>query len=417
MGQYIIEGKKRLNGSVTIQGAKNSALPILAATVAVGKQCLIHNCPELTDIFSTISILKSLGCEVHRKGSSVSVDSSRLDSNVISDELMRKSRSSVTFLGALISRTGEAVISSPGGCDIGVRPIDLHLRAIQKLGVQVSECGGQIICRCGKLHGNKIALSFPSVGATENIILASLRARGVTTIINAAREPEIVDLAKFLNACGAKISGAGESTIQIVGTDDFRSAQYSIIPDRIVAATYMAAAAVTGSDIIIDGIIPNHLLPIIPCFEQAKCKISISSNKLRITSPARLSGMEPIRTMPYPGFPTDCQAIIMAMASAADGTTLVSENIFENRFKHVCELNRMGAKIEICDKTAIVRGVKCLHGARVSAPDLRAGAALVVAGLCANGTTTVDDIEYIDRGYENLCLNLKNSGANIKRTD
>lgn len=417
MGQYIIEGCNRLNGKVTVQGAKNSALPILAATVAVGKPCVIHNCPELTDISSTNSILKSLGCDIRQNANTVSVDSSRLSSNVISDELMRKSRSSVIFLGALISRTGEARITAPGGCDIGVRPIDLHLRAMQKLGVKICESHGQIICRSNSLHGAKIALSFPSVGATENIILASVRARGITTIINAACEPEIVDLAMFLNSCGARISGAGESTIHIEGVEKLHSTQYAIIPDRIVAVTYMAAAAVTGSDIMLEGVSPVHLLPIIPCFEQAKCSISFSSNKLRIVSPPQLRSMEPIRTMPYPGFPTDCQALIMAMASVADGTTFINENIFENRFKHVCELNRMGAQIEVHDRVAVVNGVKCLQGTRVCAPDLRAGAALVVAGLCAQGETTVSNIEYIDRGYENFSENLSNLGAKIKRTD
>ncbi|MBP9989726.1 MAG: UDP-N-acetylglucosamine 1-carboxyvinyltransferase [Ruminococcus sp.] len=417
MGQYIIEGCNRLGGKITIQGAKNSALPILAATVAIGKPCVIHNCPDLTDISSTISILKLLGCDVRRAGNTVSVDSSSIKTNIISDELMRKSRSSVIFLGALISRTGEAKITAPGGCDIGIRPIDLHLRAIQKLGVRVCESHGQIICKCAKPVGTKIALSFPSVGATENIMLSSIRAKGITTIINAACEPEIVDLAMFLNSCGARISGAGESTIMIEGTENLRSSQYKIIPDRVVAATYMAAAAVTGSEITLEGVYPKHLLPVIPCFEQAGCKISISSNKLKISSPSRLFSMEPIRTMPYPGFPTDCQAIVTAMASVADGTTLICENIFENRFKHICELNRMGAQIEIHERTAFINGVKTLQGACVCSTDLRAGAALVVAGLCANGITTVNNIEYIDRGYENLSLNLQNAGAKIKRID
>lgn len=417
MGQYIIEGGNRLYGSVRVQGAKNSALPILAATVAVGVPCVIHNCPDLTDIDSTVKILKSLGCEVHRSVGSVSVDSSHISSNCISDTLMREMRSSIIFLGALISGTGEAVMTAPGGCDIGLRPIDLHLTAMQKLGIRVTEEHGQIRCSCQKVRGNKITLSFPSVGATENIILASVKASGVTTIINAAREPEIVDLAMFLNSCGARISGAGDSTIVIEGVERLHSVQYAIMPDRIVACTYMAAAAVTSSSIIIDEVIPSHLVPVFSCFEQTGCRIETAGNKIRITSPQRLRAPEIIRTMPYPGFPTDCQAIMMSVASVADGVTLINENIFENRFKHVAELNRMGADIRVHDKVAVVNGVSRLQGTRVHSTDLRAGAALVLAGLCADGVTTVDSICYIDRGYDSLAKNLSSMGAKIKRKD
>lgn len=355
---------------------------------------------------------------MHRSGNSVSVDSSKLSRNDIPDELMREMRSSIIFLGALIARTGEAVMTAPGGCDIGVRPVDLHLLSMEKLGVTVTEDYGKIHCSCpGRIKGGKITLSFPSVGATENVILASVKATGTTTIINAAREPEIVDLAKFLNACGARISGAGESTIVIEGVEKLYSVQYSIMPDRIVACTYMAAAAVTGSDIVIEDVMPNHLMPVLPCFEQAGCKINIMQNKLRINAPERLNRMETIRTMPYPGFPTDCQAIMMAAASVARGTTVINENIFESRFKHVGELNRMGADITAHDKIAIVNGVPSLQGVNVVAPDLRAGAALVVAGLCAEGVTTVEKICYIDRGYESLEKNLSSLGAKIKRKD
>lgn len=417
MGQYIIEGGNRLCGSVRVQGAKNSALPILAATVAVGVPCVIHNCPDLTDIDWTVKILKSLGCEVHRSVGSVSVDSSHISSNCISDTLMREMRSSIIFLGALISGTGEAVMTAPGGCDIGLRPIDLHLTAMQKLGIRVTEEHGQIRCSCKKVRGNKITLSFPSVGATENIILASVKASGVTTIINAAREPEIVDLAMFLNSCGARISGAGDSTIVIEGVERLHSVQYAIMPDRIVACTYMAAAAVTSSSIIIDEVIPSHLVPVFSCFEQTGCRIETAGNKIRITSPQRLRAPETIRTMPYPGFPTDCQAIMMSVASVADGVTLINENIFENRFKHVAELNRMGADIRVHDKVAVVNGVSHLQGTRVHSTDLRAGAALVLAGLCADGVTTVDSICYIDRGYDSLAKNLSSMGAKIKRKD
>ncbi len=417
MGRYTIEGGNTLRGSVKVQGAKNSALPILAATVAVGAPCVIHNCPDLSDIDYTVKILKALGCEVHRSVNSISADSSRITENRISDTLMQEMRSSVIFLGALISATGEAVITAPGGCDIGLRPIDLHLTAMKKLGVKITENRGHIYCSCKRVRGAKITLSFPSVGATENIILASVRCAGVTTVINAAREPEIVDLAKFLNACGARISGAGDSTVVIEGVERLHSAQYSIMPDRIVACTYMAAAAVTGSSVIVDDVIPAHLVPVFSCFEQAGCKIELAGNKVRITSPKRLCSLETIRTMPYPGFPTDCQAIMMAVASVANGVTLINENIFENRFKHVCELKKMGADIRVHDKIAVVKGVERLQGASVNSTDLRAGAALVIAGLCADSITTVDSIHYIDRGYEALGENLSALGAKIKRTD
>lgn len=416
MSQFIIEGQKRLDGSVKVQGAKNSALPILAATVAVGKPCVIHNCPKLSDIDATVDILTSLGCEVKRSANTVYVDSSKLDSDSISDALMREMRSSVIFMGALLSRTGEAELTAPGGCDIGIRPIDLHLMAMEKLGIEVIEEFGRIRCRRnGRIKGAKITLSFPSVGATENIILASVRAMGVTTIINAAREPEIADLAKFLNSCGAKISGAGESTVVIEGVDRLYSTQFYIIPDRIAACTYMAGAAVTGGTLLLEDIIPAHLTPIIPCFEQAGCKIQTGAGKLKITAPDRLKSMQTIRTMPYPGFPTDCQAIVTTMASVADGTTVIAENIFESRMRHTVELNRMGASITVHDKVAIINGVESLQGASVVSHDLRAGAALVIAGLCARGETTVDQIHYIDRGYESLEMKLNQLGAKVKR--
>lgn len=417
MGRFIIEGGRKLGGRLKVQGAKNSALPILAATVAVGRPCVIHNCPSLTDIDSTLNILKSLGCEVHRSGNSVSVDSGRMKLNCIPDELMREMRSSIVFLGALITRTGEAHICAPGGCDIGMRPIDLHLFAMEKLGVSLSEEFGHISCKCQKVKGAKIALSFPSVGATENIMLASLRCSGTTTIINAAREPEVVDLAMFLNSCGARISGAGESTVYIEGVERLHGTQFTVMPDRIAACTYMAAAAVTGSDILLDDVVPGHIVPIMQCFELSGCKITASQNRLRIISPRRLCATGTIRTMPYPGFPTDCQALIMAMAAVADGTTVICENIFENRFRHAGELNRMGADISVHDKIAVVNGVGRLQGASVCANDLRAGAALTVAGLCAEGRTTVENIHFIDRGYEALEKSLDYIGAKIKRID
>lgn len=417
MGSYIIEGRNKLGGSVRVHGAKNSALPILAACVAVGRPCVIHNCPDLSDINSTVRILRKLGCDVQCNSGTVFVDSSRLSVTHITDDLMREMRSSIIFMGALISLKGEATMSAPGGCDIGLRPIDLHLMSMKRLGVKVTESHGEIRCTAGRMKGGKVVLPFPSVGTTENIILASVRSTGVTTIVNAAREPEIVDLAMFLNSCGARITGAGESIVVIEGVERLYSSQYAIMPDRIVACTYMAAAAVTGSTVIIDEVIPSHLVPVIFVFEQMGCRIEISGNMMRISCPEKLVSPDRIQTMPYPGFPTDCQAIVMAAATVADGVTLINENIFENRFRHVNELRRMGADIYVQDKTAIVNGVGCLQGALVHATDLRAGAALVVAGLCAEGRTTVDRICYIDRGYDSLAENLSALGAYIKRMD
>ncbi len=417
MGRFSVIGGEKLGGRIRVQGSKNSALPILAASVAVGRPCVIHNCPMLSDINAALNILKALGCEVHRSGNSVSIDSGRISPVTIPDSLTREMRSSIIFLGALISRMGEAVICMPGGCDIGIRPIDLHLSSLEKLGVVFSEEYGSIRCTCNKLKGTRVTLSFPSVGATENIMLASIRCKGTTTIINAAREPEIADLANFLNSCGARISGAGESTIYIEGVETFHPTQYTVMPDRIVACTYMAAAAVTGSELILEDVRTQQLASVIQCFEQCGCKITARQNRLRIISPSRLLPMETVRTMPYPGFPTDCQALITSMASIADGTTVICENIFENRFRHTAELNRMGADISVHDKVAVINGVERLHGATVYAGDLRAGAALTVAGLCAEGTTTVENIHFIDRGYEALEKNLGYLGANIKRID
>lgn len=417
MNEYIIEGGKRLNGEIRVQGAKNSALPILAAAAAVGSRSIIHNCPDLTDIKATVRILRSLGCRTERTGDTLVVDSTAMNESVIREELMHEMRSSIIFMGALITKNNEAELTAPGGCDIGLRPCDLHLSAMRALGVDVDERFGKISCTCKKVNGTTINLSFPSVGATENIILASLRASGTTTIVNAAREPEIIDLAGFLNSCGARIFGAGESTVRIEGVEKLHGTQYTIMPDRIVACTYMSAAAVTGSEIIINDVIPEHLSPVISCFKEAGCKIRTSGRRMMFTSPERLKSMGQIITMPYPGFPTDCQALIMAAACVADGVTIINENIFENRFRHVSELAKLGADIKVQDKVAVVNGVRTLRGAHVSATDLRAGAALTVAALCAEGTTRITNINYIERGYDRFSENLSALGAVIKRKE
>lgn len=418
MARYVINGGNRLYGETKIQGSKNSVLPILAATVLIKGETVITNCPDITDVDATVKILSYLGCKVKREGHTVCVDSTDVSRYDIPDELMREMRSSVVFLGAIIGRTGKASLSTPGGCEIGLRPIDLHLDAIQRFGVNIREEFAKIEFEAVKpLEGFNITLSFPSVGATENIILTACTAKGTTVITNAAREPEISDLADFLNSCGAKISGTGEGTIIIEGVKELHPVQYRVIPDRIVATTYMAAAAMTHGKIHLSSVIPAHLAPVIPVFEEAGCDISISSGGITLTAPACLRNIKTIRTMPYPGFPTDMQAQIMAMTTVCHGTSVIIETIFESRYKHVSELLRFGAKIRVDGRMAVIEGTQNLTGASVIASDLRGGASLVLAGLAAQGTTTVDDIKYISRGYENMSGVLTALGCDIMKEE
>lgn len=416
MSKLIIEGRRRLTGRIEVQGAKNSALPILAATLLTEDSSVINNCPGLSDVEITLNILRYIGCNVQQDGNTIFVDSKCADKFDIPDELMRAMRSSIIFLGPLIARFGKAKLTFPGGCELGPRPIDLHLMALRMLGVEISEQHGVLECSAPNgIHGAKISLSFPSVGATENIMLAACTAEGTTILTNAAREPEICDLADCLNSFGAKITGAGEGTIIIDGVDSLRGAMHTIIPDRIAAASYMAATAATGGRVLIDRVIPSHLSSIIPIFEESGCTVKQRGNSILVDAPNRLKAVNFIRTMPFPGFPTDAQPPIMAMLSAAKGTAIFVENIFENRYKQVCGLERMGAKIHIEGKVAVVEGVPELYGAKVSSPDLRGGAALVVAGLCAYGKTEVNGVNYIERGYEDIELVLSGVGASIKK--
>ncbi|MGN1329212.1 MAG: UDP-N-acetylglucosamine 1-carboxyvinyltransferase [Eubacterium sp.] len=415
MNVLKINGKTKLGGSVRLHGAKNSALPILAAAILVKGECVIHNCPDLSDVRTTVKILESLGCWVKRDGDTLTVNAENIVSSDIDEQMMRTMRSSIIFLGSLVSRTGKASIFYPGGCEIGTRPVDLHLKALKSLGASFCENGSSIICSAPSINGAKIILPFPSVGATENIIIASAISKGRTTIINPAREPEICDLADFLNHCGARIYGAGETTIEIEGVEKLYPCEHRIIPDRILASTYMSAAAITGSDIIIDDIISTHLAPVFPVFMEMGCKLYLSESSLKIQSPKRLKRVRMIKTLPFPGFPTDSHSPVVAALTTAKGTSVLQENIFENRFRYVSELNRFGADIQVNDKIAVINGMKHLHGANVNATDLRGGAALVVAALGADGISTVNCIEHIDRGYEKLEENLSNLGADIKR--
>lgn len=415
MNVFKINGKAKLNGSVRLHGAKNSALPILAATILVKGECVIHNCPDLSDVRATVKILESLGCSVKRDGNTLIINAENIISSDIDEQMMRTMRSSIIFLGSIVSRTGRASIFYPGGCEIGTRPVDLHLKALKSLGASFCENGSSIVCTASSINGAKIILPFPSVGATENIIIASAISKGRTTIINPAREPEICDLADFLNKCGARIFGAGDTTIEIVGVEKLHPCEHRIIPDRILASTYMSAAAVTGSEIIIDDIRPTHLAPVFPIFTEMGCTLYLTGNSLKIHAPKRLKRVRMIKTMPFPGFPTDSHSPVTAALATARGTSLLQENIFENRFRYVSELNRFGADVQVNDKIAVINGVKHLHGANVYAADLRGGAALVVAALGAEGTSTVNYIQHIDRGYEKLEENLTNLGADIKR--
>lgn len=416
MACYIIEGGNRLNGEITVQGSKNGSLPLLSACVLVQGETVLKNCPRLTDVDAAANILTYLGCKAKRCGDSVIVNSTGASRCDIPDSLMQEMRSSVVFLGALLGSFGRAELSSPGGCEIGLRPIDLHLEAMRALGTKITEEGGRLICSCPDgLKGTRITLSFPSVGATENVLLAACTAKGETVLINAAREPEIKELADFLNACGAKIKGAGESIITVEGVKTLCGAEYTVSRDRIAACTFMAAAAVTKGDVLLCGMTQDILMPVLEPFEKTGCKLVQDTRGLRIKAPERLLSFSSVRTMPYPGFPTDSQADFGVMASVAHGTGVIIENIFENRFKYTAELTRMGADIRTEGRVAIIQGVKALHGAQVFSPDLRGGSALVVAGLCAKGVTRVNGIHYIDRGYENFDGQLAALGAKIIR--
>ena len=418
MAMLKIEGPCKLEGEVAVQGAKNSTLPLLAAAVVSKGQSVFHNCPHLSDVETSVEILRHLGCRVWWEGKSLVVDSTDVANNDIPDELMRKMRSSIVFLGAILSRTGKAELSYPGGCELGPRPIDLHLDAIRKMGVQIREKHGRIRCSVRRgLRGCAIHLSFPSVGATENILLSAVTAKGTTTIHNAAREPEIRDLANFLNECGGRVCGAGESTIVIHGVESLHGCEHTIIPDRIVAATLLSAAAATGGELLLHQVEPNHLQPVLNVFEEAGCEIKLGSDWLSLLAPPRLNAVKSVRTMPYPGFPTDAQSPVMAMTLKAAGTSMFVENIFESRYKHVDELVRLGGNIKVEGRVAVVKGVPHLYGARVVAPDLRGGAALVVAGLAAEGTTEVLGLNYLERGYENPETVLRQLGAKIEKID
>ncbi len=415
MNKLVIDGGRRLDGEIYVQGAKNAVLPILAATVLNGGINVIHNCPKLRDVEKTKAVLLGLGCGVVSNDDVIIVDSSTITDCLINENLMRQMRSSIIFLGAIIARTGKAIVGMPGGCEIGARPIDLHLKALKQLGISINESHGYIYCQAEKLVGGDIHLDFPSVGATENIMLASCMAEGITTITNAAREPEIVDLQNFLNRMGAKVSGAGESIIRIEGVKKLYGVEHTIMPDRIAAATYLMCGAATGGRLVLKNVNPNDMTAILNILKEMGVEIYSSKNSIFAAAPKRLRAVHSIQTMPYPGFPTDIQSPFLALCTLAKGTGMITETIFENRFQNVEELNRMGANIKVNGRTAVVIGVDKLCGANVVAKELRGGASLVVAGLAAEGVTSISNIEYIDRGYEKIEKVLCDCGANIAR--
>lgn len=414
MGKYIIHGGRKLEGSVNITGSKNAILPILAASVLNSGVCIIDNCPKLSDVFAAHKILKSIGCRVEWDDHKIIVDSSFADSVIIPEHLMREMRSSVIFLGSILARFNKAKVSFPGGCELGPRPIDLHLKALRSLGVTISEENGYIVCETTGIKGCPITLDFPSVGATENIMLASTFASGKTVILNAAREPEIVDLQNFLNEMGAQVYGAGTDTIIINGVKKLKEARYKAMPDRIVAGTYLTAAAITGGKTRLNGISPAYLNPVISKLEEVGCKINIENNSVHLESPDKIKPIDIIRTHPHPGFPTDMQPQFMSLLTLAEGTSIIIETVFESRFKHAPELNRMGANISTDNRAAVIKGTRELYGSVVSGLDLRGGAALILAGLAARGKTEVLNSQHVERGYEKIELALSDLGADIE---
>lgn len=415
MSKYIIRGGTPVAGDIRIKGAKNSVLTLLAACILADGKVTLHDCPHISDVNTMLAILERLGCRTSRTGDDVTVDSAGISGDKIPGGLASELRSSIFLLGSLLSRLKKAKVAYPGGCEIGLRPIDIHLAGLRELGVRIVEKHGYIDCDSTRAHSADIMLDLPSVGATENLVMTCVFLKGVSVIRNCAKEPEIVDLQNFLNAMGAKVSGAGTGVITIEGVEKLHGVEYTPIPDRIVAGTWLIGAAICGGELTLSNVNPEHLSSLIAKLPKSTCKITCARDKINIICNGRCESIPKVETTYYPGFPTDLQTQILTLQTVSDGTSVVVENIFETRFKTVPELLKMGADVTVNGRTAVVRGVRSLNGARVSATDLRGGASLVLAGMCAQGETVIDNIYHIDRGYEDLTSVLSSIGVNIKR--
>lgn len=417
MAKIIIEGGNRLSGSIKVSGAKNAALPIMAGVILSTGPVELSNVPALNDVNTMDRVLQALGARVENAGNNVyRFDASGQINDEAPYELVKSMRASFFVMGPLLARLKKARVPLPGGCAIGVRPVNIHLKGFEALGATVSIEGGCAVAVADKLRGSRILLEFPSVGATENLMMAATLAEGVTQIENSAQEPEIVDLANFLNVMGAKITGAGSPTITIEGVEKLGGGRYRVMPDRIEAGTFAIMGAMTGGNVKVENCDPGHLHALLNKLREMGVELSYDETSISVNAPERLKAVE-IKTLPFPGFATDLQAQLMAAMCVANGTSSITETIFENRFMHVSELARMGASITIHDRTAVVHGVESLKGAPVSATDLRAGAAMVLAGLVAEGRTEVSQVFHIDRGYEDLVGRVRRLGARIERVD
>ncbi len=415
MEKFIVEGGHKLQGELEISSAKNAILPILAGSILTEGKCTIHNCPEIKDVINMLKILHTLGCDCTFLNGNIEIDSTNCSCHEIPSSLSSALRSSIFLMGSVLARFKKAIVAYPGGCDIGLRPINLHINGLKALNVKIKEEGGYIFCDGSDMRGGVVYLDMPSVGATENVMLAATLTKGTTVIKNAAREPEIVDLQRFLNRMGAKIKGAGRSTIVIEGVEKLKPTCYQPMFDRIVAGTYLIAGAMTGGEILLSNCFEEPLWPLLNKLSETTCKLYAKSDKMYLRSSGRLNCIKSIVTSPHPGFPTDLQAQITALQTISKGVSIVEENIFEMRFRHIVELNKMGADIAISGSAAIIKGVKKLQGAKVTASDLRGGASLCLAGLVAEGQTEVSEIFHIDRGYCHIEKDLQTLGAKITR--
>ena len=415
MEAFVVEGGTPLRGEIRVDGAKNATLPILAAAVLTEETVRLHDVPEITDVKHMADILTMLGCQVTRKNGDMTVTCADLHTWEMPDQLSKQIRSSIFLLGPILARFHKATVTFPGGCEIGLRPIDLHLSGLRCLGVKIEEEGGLIHCDGSSMHAGEVHFDYPSVGATENVMMAAVLVPGITTIHNPAREPEIVDLQNFINAMGGCVRGAGGHVIEIEGVSRLHGTEWTPMPDRIVAGTLLAAAAVTGGEITLTNTPESDMVAVTAKLREMGCRIAEAPGRIALSAPQRLTAFGQLQTQPHPGFPTDMQVQMLALLAVSEGTGVITENVFENRFTHAGDLNRMGAHILCTGRTAVVRGVRELYGARVTARDLRGGAALVLAGLKAHGKTCVEHAELIDRGYDHLERQLTSLGANIRR--